>query len=135
MTDNLGSTMHTKSSTGKEIKIPGPDHPITISPAEGKVRVTVAGRTIAESTQALRLDEKDIRPFTTCRATMRTCHCSLGPRITPIVRTRVTVPTTAFPSADRNRNTPFGLTKNLTTQSPTLKNTWRFIPQGSMQSK
>jgi hypothetical protein len=31
--------METKTSKGKEIKIPGPDHPITISPAEGKVRV------------------------------------------------------------------------------------------------
>ena len=27
--------METKTSKGKEIKIPGPDHPITISPAEG----------------------------------------------------------------------------------------------------
>jgi len=50
--------METKTSKGKEIKIPGPDHPITISPAEGKVRVTVAGRIVAESAQALRLDEK-----------------------------------------------------------------------------
>jgi uncharacterized protein (DUF427 family) len=45
------------SSKAKEIKIPGPDHPITISPAEGKVRVTVAGRIVAESTRALRLKE------------------------------------------------------------------------------
>jgi hypothetical protein len=37
--------METKTSKGKEIKIPGPDHPITISSAEGSVRVTVAGRT------------------------------------------------------------------------------------------
>ena len=29
--------MHTKASKGKEIRIPGPDHPITISPAEGMV--------------------------------------------------------------------------------------------------
>src|SRR5271154_2357608 len=65
---------------------------------------------------------------------MQTCRCSFGPRITAIVRTRVIVPTTAFPSADRNQNTPFGHTKNLTRQSPTLKNTWRFIPRGSMQS-
>ena len=36
--------MNNTSSKGKEIKIPGPDHPITISPAEGKVRVTVAGQ-------------------------------------------------------------------------------------------
>jgi uncharacterized protein (DUF427 family) len=50
--------MDTKTSKGKEIKIPGPDHPITISPAEGSVRVTIAGRTVAESKRALRLEEK-----------------------------------------------------------------------------
>ena len=58
--------MEIKSSKGKgkgkEIKIPGPDHPITISPVEGKVRVTVAGRIVAESTQALRLEEKGYPP-------------------------------------------------------------------------
>lgn len=48
--------------TSKEIRIPGPDHPITISPAEGKVRVTVAGRVVAESTRALRLAEKGYTP-------------------------------------------------------------------------
>ena len=46
----------------KEIRIPGPDHPITITPAEGKVRVTVAGKVVAESTQALRLEEKGYTP-------------------------------------------------------------------------
>jgi uncharacterized protein (DUF427 family) len=51
-----------KSNTAKEIKIPGPDHPITISPAEGKVRVTVAGKTVAESTGALLLEEKGYPP-------------------------------------------------------------------------
>jgi uncharacterized protein (DUF427 family) len=54
--------MEIKSSEGKEIKIPGPDHPITISPVEGKVRVTVAGRIVAESTRALRLEEKGCPP-------------------------------------------------------------------------
>ena len=33
--------MDTKPSKGKEIKIPGPDHPVAIFPVEGKVRVTV----------------------------------------------------------------------------------------------
>jgi len=47
---------------GKEIKIPDPDHPITISPAEGKVRVTVAGKIVVESMQALRLEEKGYPP-------------------------------------------------------------------------
>jgi uncharacterized protein (DUF427 family) len=49
-------------SKSKEIKIPGPDHPIRISPAEGKVRVAVAGQTVAESTRALRLEEKGYPP-------------------------------------------------------------------------
>lgn len=33
--------MRTSSSNDNEIRISGPDHPITISPAVGKVRVTV----------------------------------------------------------------------------------------------
>src|ERR1700731_1347483 len=80
--------MEIKSSKGKEIKIPGPDHPITISPVEGKVRVTVAGRIVAESARTLRLEEKGYPPSTTCRAAMRTYRCSFGLRMTPIVRTR-----------------------------------------------
>jgi uncharacterized protein (DUF427 family) len=54
--------METKTSKGKEIRIPGADHPITISPVEAKVRVTVAGKIIAQSTQALRLEEKGYPP-------------------------------------------------------------------------
>src|SRR5271154_6608222 len=54
--------MNNTLSKGKEIKVPGPDHPITISPAEGSVRVTVAERIVAESTRALRLEEKGYPP-------------------------------------------------------------------------
>jgi uncharacterized protein (DUF427 family) len=54
--------MNNTLSKAKEIKIPGPDHPITISPAESKLRVTVAGRIVAESTRALRLEEKGYLP-------------------------------------------------------------------------
>jgi uncharacterized protein (DUF427 family) len=54
--------MNSTLNKGKEIKIPGPDHPITISPVEGKVRVTVAGRMIAETTRAFRLEEKGYSP-------------------------------------------------------------------------
>jgi uncharacterized protein (DUF427 family) len=50
------------STKGKDIRIPGPDHPITISPAPGKVRVTVAGKIVAESARALRLDEQGYAP-------------------------------------------------------------------------
>jgi uncharacterized protein (DUF427 family) len=62
LTDNVRSAMTNTSSKGKEIKIPGPDHPITISPAEGKVRVTVAGKIVAESQRAFRLGEKGYPP-------------------------------------------------------------------------
>jgi uncharacterized protein (DUF427 family) len=54
--------MNNTVSKGEEIKIPGPDHPIAIMPVEGKVRVTVAGRIVAESTRALRLEEKGYPP-------------------------------------------------------------------------
>src|SRR6201988_1954504 len=54
--------MDTTSGRGKKIKIPGPDHPIAIMPAEGVVRVTVAGKIVAESTRALRLEEKGYPP-------------------------------------------------------------------------
>ena len=54
--------MDTKLSKGKEIKIPGPDHPITIFAAEGKVHVMVAGKIVAESMRALRLEEKGYPP-------------------------------------------------------------------------
>jgi uncharacterized protein (DUF427 family) len=44
------------------MKIPGPDHPITIAPAAGRVVVTVAGRVIADSRNALSLKEAGYAP-------------------------------------------------------------------------
>jgi hypothetical protein len=42
--------METKTSKGKGIRIPGPDHSITISRAEGKVRERIPlGETKSES--------------------------------------------------------------------------------------
>jgi len=41
----------------KPIKIPGPDHPITISPTKGRVTVVVKGKRIADSFEALTLKE------------------------------------------------------------------------------
>jgi uncharacterized protein (DUF427 family) len=38
-------------------KIPGPDHPITISPSRNRVRVRLGGVVIAETTDALALKE------------------------------------------------------------------------------
>ncbi len=43
----------------REHKIPGPDHPITIEPHEGRVTVRVAGTLVADTTAALSLQEAD----------------------------------------------------------------------------
>ena len=49
-------------TTTKTIKIPGPDHPITITPTPRRVVVTVGGRVIADSRAALTLQEAAYAP-------------------------------------------------------------------------
>ena len=46
----------------KPVKIPGPDHPITVTPARGRVTVIAAGRTMAETRAALILKEAAYPP-------------------------------------------------------------------------
>ena len=41
----------------KIVKIPGPDHPITITPVPGRVVVKAGGKTIVDTTEALSLQE------------------------------------------------------------------------------
>ena len=43
--------------TDKPIKIPGPDHPITIEPSKARIVVSVAGRVIADTRAALSMRE------------------------------------------------------------------------------
>ena len=43
--------------TTRSVKIPGPDHPITITPTARRVVVTVGGRVVADSRNALTLQE------------------------------------------------------------------------------
>ncbi|WP_454766289.1 DUF427 domain-containing protein [Cupriavidus campinensis] len=47
---------------GKPVKIPGPDHPITVVPQGGRVVVTVAGRVLADTRRALTLAEASYPP-------------------------------------------------------------------------
>src|ERR1700757_4062807 len=44
---------------GKQIKLPGPDHPISIQHNSARVVVSVAGRVIADTRNALTLREAD----------------------------------------------------------------------------
>ncbi len=48
--------------TERTIKIPSPDHPITIEPNSGRVVVTLSGRVIAETSEALTLREASYPP-------------------------------------------------------------------------
>ena len=44
------------------MKLPGPDHPITIEPNRKRVRVVFNGRVVADSTHALTLRETSLPP-------------------------------------------------------------------------
>ena len=48
--------------TERTIKIPGPDHPITIEPNQGRVVITLSGRVIADTREALTLREASYPP-------------------------------------------------------------------------
>jgi uncharacterized protein (DUF427 family) len=44
------------------MKLPSPDHPITIKPSGKRVRVTFGGKVVADSTRALTLQEASYPP-------------------------------------------------------------------------
>lgn len=48
--------------TAKSVKIPGPDHPITIEPTASRVVVKVAGKTVVDTRRALTLCEANYPP-------------------------------------------------------------------------
>ncbi len=50
------------SDPSRTQKIPGPDHPITLAPADKKLRVIFRGQTIAESAAALVMQEASYSP-------------------------------------------------------------------------
>ena len=49
--------------SAKPIRQPGPEHPITVEPNPSRVVVSVAGRVIAETTEALTLREAGYPPI------------------------------------------------------------------------
>lgn len=54
----------------KPIRIPGPDHPITITRNPGRVVVKAGGKALADSRNALTLRNPPIRRYSTFRAPM-----------------------------------------------------------------
>jgi len=47
------------TTEAKPVKLPGPDHPITVEPKSAHVQVRVAGHTVADTRNALSLQEAD----------------------------------------------------------------------------
>jgi uncharacterized protein (DUF427 family) len=127
--------MSIKSSKDKEIKITGPDHPITISPAEGKVRVTVDGKIVVESTRALRLEEKGYPPVyylprndADMSLLVRTTHYTYCPYKGDCTYYSIPIGGAKSEYAAWTYEKPYEAVAN-------IKDYWRFIPYGSMQSK
>lgn len=68
-----------------KLKTPRPDHPITIAPAARRIRVTFAGKVVAESARALDLKEasypavryipREDADMACFERTQRTTHC------------------------------------------------------------
>lgn len=48
--------------TDRTVKIPGPDHPITVAATEGRVVVKIDGNVVADSFDARTLQESDYPP-------------------------------------------------------------------------
>jgi uncharacterized protein (DUF427 family) len=67
------------------VKLPGPDHPITIARNADRVRVMLDGRTVADTTRALTLREASYKPvlyipredadMSLLQRTAHTTHC------------------------------------------------------------
>ena len=80
----------------KQVKLPGPDHPISIQHSPARVVVSVAGRVIADSSNALTLREADYPPVQYIPA-KNVDFFQWNGRITlPTVLLKATAVTTAF---------------------------------------
>ncbi len=121
--------------SSKPIRIPGPDHPITITPTRGRVTVVVNGKRVADTREALTLKKRPIRLCNTSRARTSTRRSCNGHRIKRIVPTRANAPITAFLPAANARSTRSGLTRLLTPPYRLSASTSRFTRTESMPSK
>jgi uncharacterized protein (DUF427 family) len=60
--DATARQSNVSAMTTKPVKVPGPDHPITPSPVQERIIVTVAGKRIADTRAALSLKEAAYPP-------------------------------------------------------------------------
>jgi hypothetical protein len=119
----------------KQIKIPSPDHPISIERNPVRIVVSAAGRVIAETRNALTLRESDYSPvqyipredvdFAQLERTEHATYCPY----------KAIALTTAFPLEERSRSTRCGRTRIHIPLLRRSKDTSRSIPTESMKSR
>jgi hypothetical protein len=120
--------------TDKQVKIPGPDHPITIEPQAARIVVSIAGRVVAVPTTLSPSVRARIHRFPTFRSRTST-NRFWKRRATPhIVPTRAIAVTTAFRLVDQRQSMPFGPTNRPILRSLKLRITLRSIRIVSMRS-
>jgi hypothetical protein len=87
------------------IKIPGPDHPITIAANPSRGVVSLKGQILADTRSALTLSEAKYLESTTFRVAMAALA---RPNTPPIAHSMVTVPVTACPKPTSEVSTQSG---------------------------
>ena len=119
----------------KQIKIPGPDHPISIQRNPARIVVSVVGRVVADTRNALTFAKPTIRPSNTFHEKMSILLSWNRPNTLPTVRIKAIVITTAFPLEEKNRSMPCGPTRIRIPLLRKSKDTSRSIRTESMKSR
>jgi RNase P/RNase MRP subunit p29 len=120
--------MEKRNIKEKQIKIPVPEHPISIQHNPARVVVSVAGRVIAETRNALTLRESDYSPVQYIPSEDVDFRSWKGPSTRPTVRTKAIAITTAFLLEGGNPSTPCGRTRIRILLLRRSKDTSRSIP-------
>ena len=119
----------------RPIKIPGPDHPIAITPARERITVTVAGRRMRRHArgadpQGGSLSAGVLHPAQGCRHDA--APADFAPNLLPLQgRVRLL----QHPAGGEARSTPSGRTKRLTPPYRRSGNTWRSTRTRSRPSR
>ena len=93
------------------MKIPGPDHPITIKPSTDHVRVTFNGKVIADTKRALVLQEAAYKPVLYIPREDAQMALTSAPPTRRIAPTRATPRITRSRSATARRRMRSGATR------------------------
>ncbi len=112
----------------KTVKIPGPDHPITIDRNPNRLVVTVAGRVVADTRAALTLREASYPPVQYVPRADVDMALLAAPTTPPIAPTRATAAISAFRPVANARSMPSGPTRTRIPAVGAIKEYVAFYP-------